>query len=129
VGVDLSDELLSDIGWNGAVSCPVDADARPSVTLLEFCSTGVPNREGTYTVLPSKAWLPGAYRGAVAGGCYVQDVVDACTPVADVPGTGGQYHTCIVQVTNELRKQGELSKAETDSIQACSTVIAPLLNP
>jgi hypothetical protein len=129
VGVDLTDELLNDIGWDGAVSCPVDADARPTVTLLDFCSTGVPNREGTYTVMPHKAWLPGAYRGAVAGGCYIQDVVDACTPVADVPADGGQYHSCVVQVTNELQKQAELSKSEAKAILACATVIAPLLNP
>lgn len=127
--LDLTDELLNDIGWDGTVSCPVDSDNRSTVSLLNFCETGVPNRQGTYTVIPNKAWLPAANRGSVAGGCYLQDVVDSCYPLIDVNGGGGQYHSCIVQVTNDLRKQQNLSKSEANAIQSCSAAIAPLLNP
>lgn len=129
VGLDLTDDLLNDIGWDGNISCPVDSDSRSTVKLFEFCETGVENRQGTYTVLPPKAWIPAAYRGSAAGGCFIQDVVNACLPVINIDGSGGQYHSCIVQVTNDLRRQGNLSKSEANSIQACSEIIAPLLNP
>ena len=129
VGLDLTDDLLNDIGWDGNVSCAVDSDSRSTVKLFEFCETGVENRQGTYTVIPTKAWLPAVNGGSVAGGCYIQDVVNACLPVINIDGSGGQYHSCIVQVTKDLRKQGNLSKSEANAIQACSATIAPLLNP
>jgi len=125
--VDLTDDLLNDIGWDGSVSCPVDSAAGPSVNIFG-CDTGVENRKGTYTVIPSKSWLPGQF-GHVAGGCYLQDVVDACYPLLDANGGGGQYQSCIAQVTSDLKQQGNLSKSEAGAIKSCATFVAPILNP
>ncbi|MDH4107442.1 MAG: hypothetical protein OEW35_03935 [Gammaproteobacteria bacterium] len=127
IGVDLTDELLLDIGWDGTISCPVDANRSPTVNIFG-CDTGVPNRQGTYTVIPSKTWAPGQF-GAVAGGCYIADVVDSCLPLIDINGGGGQYESCIAQVTSDLKQQGLLSKNEAGAIRSCATFVAPLLNP
>lgn len=127
VGVDLTDDLLNDIGWDGTVSCPVDSNSRPTVNIFG-CDTGVANRQGTYTVIPSKTWLPGQF-GAVAGGCYIQDVVDACFPLLNANGGGGQYQSCIAHVTSDLKQQGNLSKSESGAIKSCATFVAPILNP
>ena len=127
IGVDLTDELLNDIGWDGTVSCPVDANASPTVNIFG-CDTGVENRKGTYTVIPSKTWAPGQF-GAVAGGCYIADVVDSCLPLIDVNGGGGQYVSCIAHVTSDLKQQRLLSKAEVGAITSCATFVAPILNP
>lgn len=127
VGVDLTDELLRDIGWDGNVSCPVDANDIATVNLFG-CDTGVPNRQGTYTVIPSKTWGPGQF-GAVAGGCYIMDVIDSCLPLIDFNGGGGQYQSCIAAVTSDLKQQGELSRSEAGAIRSCATTVAPLLNP
>jgi len=127
VGLDLTDELLNDIGWDGTISCPVDANAIPTVNIFG-CDTGVANRQGTYTVIPSKTWLPGQF-GAVAGGCYIQDVVDACFPLLDANGGGGQYQSCIAQITSDLTQQGNLTRSESGAIKSCATFVAPILNP
>jgi hypothetical protein len=127
VGLDLTDELLNDIGWNGEVSCPVDSAAGPTVNIFG-CDTGVENRRGTYTVIPSKTWAPGQF-GAVAGGCYIQDVVDACQPVIDINGGGGQYESCIAHVTSDLKQQGLINRSEGGAIRSCATFVAPILNP
>lgn len=125
--LDLTDELLNDIGWDGNVSCSVDSSAGPIVNIFG-CDTGVANRLGTYTVIPSKTWLPGQF-GAVAGGCYIQDVVDACFPLLNANGGGGQYLSCIAQVTSDLKQQRNLSKSEAGAINSCATFVAPILNP
>jgi hypothetical protein len=125
--LDLTDELLNDIGWDGTVSCPVDSASGPTVNIFG-CDSGVANRQGAYTVIPSKTWLPGQF-GAVAGGCYIQDVVDACYPLIDANGGGGQYQSCIAQVTSDLKQQGNLSKSEAGAIRSCATFVAPILNP
>ncbi|HZW60422.1 MAG TPA: PA domain-containing protein [Woeseiaceae bacterium] len=127
VGVDLTDELLRDVGWDGNVSCPVDANDIETVNVFG-CDTGVPNRQGTYTVIPSKTWGPGQF-GAVAGGCYLMDVIDACLPLIDFSGGGGQYQSCIAAVTSDLKQQGELSMSEAGAIKNCATTVAPLMNP
>jgi hypothetical protein len=125
--VDLTDELLRDIGWNGQVNCPLDANSAPTINIFG-CDTGVKNRLGTYTVIPSKTWLPGQF-GAVAGGCYIADVIDACLPLIDVNGGGGQYQSCIAGVTSKLKKQRNLSRREAGKIKSCATFVAPILNP
>ncbi len=127
VDLDLTDELLNDVGWNGEVTCPVHAGAWPEVNLLGV-PTGVTNYQGTYTVLGTKGYVPKAYGSPTASGCYVQDVVDACSPAFLVDGLGGQYMSCIAQVTQVLWKQGNLSKAEAQAIQETATLVVPFLN-
>ena len=117
--VDLTDDLLFDIGWDGGVNCAVNNFGfLPTVNVLG-CDSGVENRKGEYVVIPSKTWLPGQF-GAVAGGCYLQDVVNSCFPLLTVNGQVGQYRSCIAQVTSDLKQQGLLSKNEAGKIQACA---------
>jgi hypothetical protein len=125
--LDMTDELLFDIGWDGTVSCPVDSNAAPTVNIFG-CDTGVENRKGRYTVIPSKTWAPGQF-GATASGCYIADVVDSCLPLLDLNGGGGQYLSCISAVTSDLKQQKLLSKSEVGAIQSCATFVAPILNP
>ena len=44
-GVDLTDDLLFDIGWDGGITCPINADDRPTV-IINGCDSGVENRKG-----------------------------------------------------------------------------------
>jgi len=122
--VDLTDELLRDIGWAGTwgpaeVNCPVDANDSPTISVLTCGDTGIENRKGEFVMIPSKGWLPGK-RGQVAGGCYLQDVIDSCTPLIAISGQFGQYVSCIAQVTSDLVQQGYLTKGEKGVIQSCA---------
>ena len=120
--VDLTDELLTDIGWDGNISCPVNADDRPTVHVGD-CDSGVENRQGEYVVLPTKKFLfpsPTASAfGAVAGGCYIADLLPACTsPFVDP--VHGQFVSCITQLTKDMRKEGIISAEEADAIRSCA---------
>lgn len=125
--VDLTDELLNDIGWDGEVTCPVRSSAGPEISLFGI-PTGVENRQGTYTVLGPKGNLPATYGRPTASGCYLQDVVDSCGLVFLIDGMGGQYLSCMAQVTQGLWKQGHLSKAEAKAIQDTATLVVPFFN-
>ena len=122
--VDLTDDLLRDIGWAGktwpaAIHCPVDANNSATISVLTCGDTGVENRKGEYVVIPAKGWLPGK-NGQVAGGCYLADVIDACTPLVTINGQFGQYQSCIAQVTSDLVQQGHLTGDEKSAIQSCA---------
>jgi hypothetical protein len=127
--VDLTDDLLWDIGWDGQISCPVDANSAPTVSVFG-CDTGVENRKGEYVVFPKKIYLPGNFgaQGQVAGGCYLADVVDSCTPLISLNGAGkekfnhlfGQFQSCISHVTAGLVAQGNLTQGEKGAIQSCA---------
>lgn len=127
VGLDLTDELLNDIGWDGEVTCPIHSNSVPQVNLLGI-PTGVQNRSGYFTVVAAKGNLPATYGRPAASGCYIQDVVDACYPLFLINGLGGQYVSCITQVTQGLRKQGNLSSQEADAIKSVAELVAPFLN-
>ncbi len=120
--VDLTDDLLRDIGWDGDISCPINADSRPTV-IVNGCDSGVENRKGEYVVFPSKKWLfpqPGAAAfGAVAGGCYVADLLAACTSPFVAPNHG-QYQSCIAQLTKDMMNQGIIGSGEQGAIRSCA---------
>lgn len=118
-GVDLTDDLLFDIGWDGEITCPINRNLTPAIVEVFGCDSGVENRKGEYVVIPSKGWVPGK-SGAVAGGCYLQDVIDSCSPVFPFNGLIGQYRSCIAQVTSDLQQQGEISAQEASSIKTCA---------
>jgi hypothetical protein len=117
--VDLTDDLLFDIGWDGNVTCPINAHWYDETLMVLGCDSGVENRRGEYVVIPSKAWLPGKH-GATAGGCYLADVIDSCFPVITINGQLGQYRSCLAQVTSDLKQQGNLSKDEAGRIMSCA---------
>ena len=120
--VDLTDDLLFDIGWDSEISCPVNADSRPSV-MVNGCDSGVENRKGEYVVFPSKKWLfpqpPSSAFGTVAGGCYIADLLAACTSPFVAP-IKGQYQSCIAQLTKDMASQGIISDGELGAIRSCA---------
>ena len=120
--VDLTDDLLRDIGWDGEISCPINADSRPTV-IVNGCDSGVENRKGEYVVFPSKKWLfpqpRAAAFGAVAGGCYVADLLAACTSPFVAPNNG-QYQSCIAQLTKDMMDQGIIGPGEQGAIRSCA---------
>ena len=126
--IDLTGDLLRDIGWDGNINCPADSRLQPSVSLLEICPTGVANYRGAFTILPAESWLPPGYGGSVAGGCSIQDVVDACRPVIRLADGGTRYHACVTDVADTLVGQGHLSQDEAGLITACSAMIVPVLD-
>jgi hypothetical protein len=121
--VDLTDELLIDIGWDSNVACPVNADDRPTV-VLNGCDSGVENRRGEYVVFPSKKFLfpslPASAFGAIAGGCYIADLLPTCTSPFVEPNPG-QYQSCIAQLTTDMRRQGIISGGEAGAIRNCAS--------
>lgn len=118
--LDLTDELLRDIGWDSNISCPINADDRPTV-IVDGCDSGVENRKGEYVVQPDKFLLgapPGAF-GGVAGGCYINDLVAACESPFVNPNNG-QYQSCIAQLTSDMVREGIISTSESAAIRTCA---------
>lgn len=120
--VDLTDELLADIGWDGGVSCPINGDDRATV-IVNGCDTGVENRQGEFVVIPTRRnVLPspqGASQGGIAGGCFIADVVAAClSPLADP--NQRQFNSCIRQLTNDMVSQGIIDGGEAEAIRSCA---------
>lgn len=120
--LDLTDELLRDIGWDGNISCPINTDDRPTV-IVNGCDSGVENRRGEYVVFPTKKFLfpgtPAAAFGSVAGGCRIADLLAACTSVLVDP-THGQHESCVAQLTEDMKNQGIISADEAGAIRSCA---------
>lgn len=119
--VDLTDELLVDIGWDGGISCPINGDDRPTV-IVNGCDSGVENRPGEYVVIPTKRVLPSppaAGQGGVAGGCYIADVVAACvSPLVDPEQR--QLQNCVRRLTTDMISQGIIDSGEAEAIRSCA---------
>lgn len=120
--VDLTDELLRDIGWDGTISCPINTDDRSTV-IVNGCDSGVENRRGEYVVFPTKKFLfpgtPASAFGSVAGGCHIADLLAACTSLLVDP-THGQHQSCVAQLTKDMKNQGIISDEEADAIRSCA---------
>lgn len=121
--LDLTPYLMTDIGWSGGPHCPVGADNRALVE-VGGCATGIPNSKGPFgfslgiprTVPELPAQLRGNAEGIdVFGGCYVQDMVNAC----ERQGGPGAFGSCLGHVTKYLELVGEISKAQGAAIRAC----------
>lgn len=121
--LDLTDELLVDIGWDGSISCPITADSRPTV-VVNGCDSGVENRRGEYVVFPTKKFLfpslPASAFGAIAGGCYVADLLVACTSPFVEPNEG-QYQSCVAQLTSDMVREDIISSEEAGAIRDCAS--------
>jgi hypothetical protein len=124
--VDLTDELLEEIGWDGNVNCPINAidDVDQPTVIVNGCDSGVPNRKGEYVVIPTKKTLfpiPGASsEGLIAGGCFIADLLPACGSVF-VNLSSGQYQNCITQLTADMRDQGVIDPSEAEAIRSCAS--------
>jgi PA domain len=122
--LDLTPFLMRDIGWSGGPHCPVGADDRPFVEVGD-CATGITNTKGPYgfslgiprTIPQMPAQPNGNAEGIdVFGGCYVQDMVNAC----EKQGSSGQVGSCLTHVSQYLQRIGAISAAEGKAILACS---------
>jgi hypothetical protein len=127
--LDLTPFLMQDIGWSGGPHCPVGADDRPFVEVGD-CATGIANTKGPYgfslgiprTIPEMRAAPPTNFAGGnaegidVFGGCYVQDMVNAC----EKQGSPGGVSSCLGQVSGYLQKIGAISAGEGKAILACT---------
>jgi hypothetical protein len=127
--LDLTPFLMRDIGWSGGPHCPIGADDRAFVEVGD-CATGIANTKGPYgfslgiprtipemRAAPLTSFAGGNAEGIdVFGGCYVQDMVNAC----ETQGSPGQVSSCLGQVSQYLQKIGAISTAEGKAILACT---------
>jgi hypothetical protein len=100
--LDLTPNQMTDIGWSGNLSCPVNSDDS-AVVQIGSCNTGVTNDFGPFTLIPSGG------TGQVFGGCTVSDIVNSCG-----------NNSCLAQATSSLRAAGVITQAEKDAIMNCS---------
>jgi len=75
-------------------------------------------------VVPTKKFLfpsPTAEAfGAIAGGCYIADLLAACTSPFVQPNDG-QFQSCIAQLTNDMVQQEIISGNEAGAIRDCAS--------
>ncbi len=113
--VDLTDEQMQDIGWDKQLHCPVDTDDREIVE-VGGCQTGVANALGPYTTrFETESQGVGGGSMNVVGGCYLQDLVNACL----AGSTTGNASSCLAGVTADLVKAGVIDQAESSAIKGC----------
>jgi PA domain len=127
--LDLTPFLMRDIGWSGGPHCPIGADDRAFVEVGD-CATGIANTKGPYgfsvgiprtipelRAAPLTSFAGGNAEGIdVMGGCYVQDMVNAC----ETQGSPGGVSSCLGQVSQYLQKIGAISASEGKAILACT---------
>ncbi|HEX9723038.1 MAG TPA: PA domain-containing protein [Vicinamibacteria bacterium] len=116
--LDLTPAQMTDIGWNNGPHCPVGSDDRATVQ-VGSCSTGVFNALGPFafsigTGLPSSGNANGI---EMNGGCYIQDMVNACL----LQSTSGQVGSCIEHTANHLANVGAISSQQAQAIKNCAT--------
>ncbi len=100
--LDLTPNQMTDIGWSGNLSCPVNSDDSAAVQ-IGSCNTGVDNDFGPFTVLPSGG------SGQTFGGCTVSDIVNSCGDAS-----------CLAQATSALRAADVITDEEKEAIMGCS---------
>ncbi|MGH9856412.1 MAG: PA domain-containing protein, partial [Acidobacteriota bacterium] len=100
--LDLTPSQMTDIGWSGNLSCPVNSDDS-AVVQIGSCNTGVENDFGPFTFIPSGG------SGQVFGGCTVSDIVNSCDDTS-----------CLAQATSSLRSADVITEEEKEAIMNCS---------
>ncbi|HJS57271.1 MAG TPA: PA domain-containing protein [Vicinamibacteria bacterium] len=115
--LDLTDELMKDIGWDGQAHCPVGSDDRATVR-VGSCSTGVANKKGPFQF---SLGLNGRTNGNafgvdMNGGCFIQDMVNACVRM----GPRDIRVNCLAHTTDYLEDIGAISVADGLAIKACN---------
>jgi hypothetical protein len=119
--LDLSPAQMTDIGWDGAIHCPVGSDDSATV-VIDGCDTGVTNDFGPFTLIggpKGKGWKTTS--GVQNGGCYIADLIHGCAAGAD---NHGDFNNCADNVANQLRKNGVISPSDSDAIKACALTAA-----
>lgn len=115
--LDLTPALMADVGWKNGPHCPVGADDRASLE-LNGCSPGVLNKKGPFGFSLGQGRPSGNAFGVDAfGGCYIQDMLDACA----LQGGSGAFTSCTQHTTDYLTRIGVLSSLEAQAINACAS--------
>ena len=110
--LDLTPAQMTDIGWKDGPHCPVGSDDRPTVA-VGGCSTGAFNDFGPFGF--TLGATSGNSSGANAnGGCFIQDMVNAC-----VLQGGSRTKSCIEHTTSYLVSIGVITNGESQAIKNC----------
>ena len=115
--LDLTPDLMKDIGWDGQGHCPVGSDDRETVA-VGTCETGVENQRGPFAF---SFGLNGRPNGNALGvemnaGCHIQDLVDACA----LHGGHGQLESCLAHTTDYLEGIGAIGAADGRALRDCA---------
>jgi hypothetical protein len=115
--LDLTDEQMTDIGWDGNLHCPTNSDSvSPNLILANACDPGVPNYFGPFTTNFAPNGTSAAKGHFTAGGCTIMDVFQTCSTYTR---NKGSYAQCVDHVAQGLYKEGAISASERDAIQDC----------
>jgi hypothetical protein len=115
--LDLTPELMKDIGWDGEAHCPVGSDGRETVAVGE-CETGIANLRGPFAFSLGLGGRPNgnAFGVEMNAGCHIQDLVNAC----GLHGSPGQLESCLAHTTDYLEDIGAISAADGRALTACA---------
>ena len=116
--LDLTDEQMVDIGWDGNLHCPDNSDSSSSTLVLaNGCDTGVTNYFGPFISYFAPKGSSAAKGHFTAGGCTLVDTFATCSTYTK---NAGQYAQCVDHVSQGLVKEGAISATERDAIKACT---------
>jgi hypothetical protein len=98
-------------------ACPIGSDDHASVH-VNSCDTGVFNQLGPFGFSLGLMGRPNdnAYGIDTNGGCYIQDMINACT----LQGSSGLVKSCIQHTTDYLLKAAVMSKRQAKRINDCA---------
>lgn len=104
---DLTDFLFTDIGWNGALTCPVDSVSTGNVE-IDDCDTEVDNVPGPFQIntAPGRRARSSDFMN---GGCNLADLYNACGVDSD----------CLETTTDLLLAAGDLIASDAAKITVC----------
>ena len=104
---DLTAFQFTDIGWDGALTCPVDSVSTGNVE-IDGCDTGVANVMGPFQIntAPRRRAQSSDFMN---GGCNLADLYNACGADAD----------CLETTTELLVAAEDLNAQEAADITAC----------
>ena len=108
--LDLTPDLMTDIGWDGTLHCPNGSDQSPTV-VINGCDSLVPNVVGPYTVFPRPNHHE--FAGNVSGGCSITDVFNNCSGSSD-------FEKCVKSDAKALKRAGALTKQDVKAIADCA---------
>lgn len=108
--VDLTDDLMNDIGWDGTLHCPDGSDQSATV-IVNGCDSLVQNTIGPYTIFPKPN--RNEFAGNVTGGCSIADTLNTCSGSSN-------FEDCIKRVTKALMRADVITKQQSKDIQACA---------
>jgi len=105
---DLTNFQFTDIGWNDALSCPVNTDITAGNILIDNCDTQVANFMRPFQINTAPGRRPKS-SDFMNGGCYLADLYNTC-------GTDAE---CLQTTTDLLLAAGQISDDQASHISTC----------